>query len=164
MPNKDKSVLYPKFADQLGDFESRLVVARLPFYLFMGLRTWAEQAELWAQGRTRPGKIVTKAQPGDSLHNYGIATDYVLDGMIEKPGVQWSWEIKADLNHDGRNDWVQMAEIAKACGLEAGFFWKKFPDAPHVQNAYGLKLAEIKAIYADAKGNLQAVWDELDAA
>jgi peptidoglycan L-alanyl-D-glutamate endopeptidase CwlK len=161
--SRDKSLLYPPFADQLADFESRLAAARLPFFLFMGLRTFADQDELYAQGRTSPGKSITNARGGDSLHNYGLAADYVLDGQIEKPGIQWSWSIKSDLNADGSNDWLQMAEIAVACGLEAGYFWKRFPDAPHVQNRYGLTLAEIKEIYRTGYG-IKAVWSELKAA
>lgn len=161
--SRDKSLLYPPFADQLADFESRLAAAKLPFFLFMGLRTFADQDELYAQGRTSPGEIVTNARGGDSLHNYGLAADYVLDGQIEKPGIQWSWNIKSDLNADGRNDWLQMAEIAVACGLESGYFWKRFPDAPHVQNRYGLTLAEIKEIYRAGYG-IKAVWSELKAA
>jgi peptidoglycan L-alanyl-D-glutamate endopeptidase CwlK len=159
--SRDKSLLYPRFADQLRDFESRFAAAKLPFYLFMAFRTFDDQDELYAQGRTKPGDIVTNARGGDSLHNYGLAADYVLDGQIEKPGIQWSWDTKADLNHDGRSDWLQMAAIAVLCGLEAGWFWKKFPDAPHVQNRYGLTLAEIKEIYRSSHSDIKAVWAEL---
>lgn len=160
----DKSFLYPPFAAQLADFEARLAAANLPFYLFMGMRTWSEQEALYAQGRTKPGQIITNARGGDSWHNYGLAADYVLDGQTEKPGIQWSWDIKADLDHDGRNDWLQMAEIAVSCGLEPGFFWKKFPDAPHVQNRYGLTLAEIKEIHRQVKMSVPALWEELKKA
>jgi peptidoglycan LD-endopeptidase CwlK len=161
--SRDKSLLYPPFAEQLRDFESRLVAAKLPFYLFMALRTFECQDELYAQGRTMPGKIVTNARGGDSLHNYGLASDWVLDGHVEKPGIQWSWDIKSDLNADGRNDWMQMGEIAESCGLEWGGRWKHLPDLPHVQNRYGLTLAEIKEIYRAGHG-IKAVWSELKAA
>ena len=33
------------------------------------LRTFAEQDKLFAQGRTAPGKIVTRARGGQSYHN-----------------------------------------------------------------------------------------------
>jgi peptidoglycan LD-endopeptidase CwlK len=161
--SRDKSLLYPPFAEQLRYFESRLAAAKLPFFLYMALRTFEDQDELYAQGRTNPGTIVTNARGGDSLHNYGLGADYVLDGQAEKPGIQWSWDIKSDLNADGRNDWLQMAEIAVSCGLETGYFWKRFPDAPHVQNRYGLTLAEIKEIYRAGHG-IKAVWTELKAA
>jgi peptidoglycan LD-endopeptidase CwlK len=78
--NRDKSLLYLPFAEQLRDFESRLASANLPFYLFMGLRSFEDQDELYAQGRTKPGNIVTNARGGDSLHNYGLAADFVIDG------------------------------------------------------------------------------------
>lgn len=41
-----------------------------------GLRTFDEQAKLYAQGRTEPGLMVTRARPGMSFHNYGLATDW----------------------------------------------------------------------------------------
>jgi peptidoglycan LD-endopeptidase CwlK len=161
--SRDKSLLYPPFARQLVEFESRLADAKLPFFLFMALRTFEDQDELYTQGRTKPGTIVTNARGGDSLHNYGLAADFVLDGQVEKPGIQWSWNIQSDVNADRRNDWLQMAEIAVSCGLEPGWFWKKFPDAPHVQNRYGLTLAEIKEIYRAGHG-IKAVWEELKKA
>ena len=40
-----------------------------------GLRTYEEQNELFAQGRTKPGRIVTNARGGFSNHNFGIAFD-----------------------------------------------------------------------------------------
>jgi len=42
------------------------------------LRTFKEQEAIYAQGRTKPGVIVTKAKPGLSVHNYGMAIDIVL--------------------------------------------------------------------------------------
>ena len=40
-----------------------------------GLRTYDEQNDLYAQGRTKPGRIVTNARGGFSNHNFGIAFD-----------------------------------------------------------------------------------------
>jgi len=40
-----------------------------------GLRTYDEQNDLYAQGRTKPGRIVTNARGGHSNHNFGIAFD-----------------------------------------------------------------------------------------
>jgi peptidoglycan LD-endopeptidase CwlK len=157
--SRDKNLLYPHFAEQLRYFESRLAAAKLSFYLFMALRTIECQDELYSQGRSLPGKIVTNARGGDSLHNYGLAADYVLDGSPEKPGIQWSWDTRADFNADGRNDWMQLGEIAESCGMEWGGHWKRLPDLPHVQNKYGLTLAEIKEIYRSGHG-IKAVWAE----
>jgi len=46
--------------------------------IISGTRTYVEQAEIFAQGRTKPGKIVTKASAGHSNHNFGIAWDVGL--------------------------------------------------------------------------------------
>jgi peptidoglycan LD-endopeptidase CwlK len=127
------------------------------------LRTFEEQAALYAQGRSKPGNIVTNAQPGDSFHSYGLAVDLVLDGMAKKPGAQWSWDTRADLNADGRNDWMQMGQIAESCGLEWGGRWKRLPDLPHIQNSFGFTIAELKEIYRTSYG-LKAVWEKLKAA
>lgn len=45
--------------------------------IYCGYRSNEEQAALYAQGRTRSGKIVTKAAPGQSYHNYRLAFDWV---------------------------------------------------------------------------------------
>lgn len=153
MPNRDKAALFPKFASHLIQFELELHKAGLPFYLHMGLRTWEEQDALYAQGRTLPGAKVTNAKGGDSWHNYGLAADYVMDADIAKPGVQWSWDTKGA----SVSLWKVMAEIAVKIGLEAGYYWKTFPDLPHVQNRYGLTLVEAKELYS--QGGLQKVWE-----
>jgi peptidoglycan L-alanyl-D-glutamate endopeptidase CwlK len=156
--SRDKSLLCPAFVSCLELFEHRLAYEGLHFFLFMGLRDWDTQDELYAQGRTKPGSIVTNARGGDSWHNYGLAADYVLDSMPQKPGLQWSWDTKADLNSDGVNDWKQMADIATDNGLEPGYYWKRFPDLPHVQKRFGLTLADVKELYKI--GGIKAVWSE----
>jgi peptidoglycan LD-endopeptidase CwlK len=156
--SRDRNLLCPAFAAQLIEFENRIKAAGIPFLLFMGLRTFETQDELYAQGRTTPGKIVTNARGGDSWHNYGLAADYVLDLNGDKPGLQWSWNIKADLDADGANDWKEMANIAEESGLEAGYFWMKFPDAPHVQNRFGLNLADAKEL--NRLGGIKRIWQE----
>lgn len=39
-------------------------------------RSRKEQDDLYAQGRTKPGKIVTNAKFGQSFHNLGLAFDF----------------------------------------------------------------------------------------
>lgn len=85
------------------------------------------QAKLYAQGRTAPGKIVTKSKPGQSRHNRAVngvpastAFDFVpvVDGK-----AQWS---------ETHPHWAAAGRIAKDLGLEWGGTWK-FIDRPHVQ-------------------------------
>lgn len=85
-------------------------------------RTMAEQQKLYDQGRKSSGPIVTKAAPGYSPHNYGLAAD--LAPM--KDGKIW-WNAPDSV-------WKAMADAAVSLGLEAGYNWQKFRDMPHVQD------------------------------
>lgn len=85
-------------------------------------RTMAEQQAIYQQGRTTPGKVVTKAPPGYSAHNYGLAADLapMKDGKI--------WWNAPDII------WQQMADVAVKLGLDAGYYFKSFKDMPHVED------------------------------
>ena len=108
-----------------------------------GNRTWKEQDDLYAQGRTKPGKIVTKAKGGQSNHNFGIALDfgcfkmgkYLDDGDKHE---QWL----ADKVHKA------VGSIAQSHKLEWGGSWTSIKDYPHFQVATGKTLATLRALYA----------------
>lgn len=118
----------------------------LAILVTQGLRTWEEQDRLYAQGRTAPGDVVTKAKGGDSFHNYGLAFDIVVLDAIGK--MDW------DSSHPG---WTEAAQLGKSVGLEWGGDWTGFKDRPHFQYTGGLKIADCKALYADG-GGIAAVW------
>lgn len=67
-----------------------------------GFRTVEEQDELYNQGRTVNGHIVTEAQGGKSIHNFGFAID-----LVDR------WE-----GYD--IDWEKIGRIAEYCDLEHG--------------------------------------------
>ena len=163
--SRDKRLLFPAFRASIEMFEAELQGRGLPFHLFMAFRDPWTQQELYEQGRSTPGKIVTNARglpAPESWHCYGLACDYVLDSMPEKPGLQWSWETRnVDFNQDGTNDWQQMGAIAESLGLQWGGRWKRFPDLPHIQNNYGLSIVEAKQIYL--QDGIKAVWRECGA-
>jgi peptidoglycan L-alanyl-D-glutamate endopeptidase CwlK len=71
------------------------------------LRTLDEQARLYAQGRTLPGPIVTKAKPGASPHNFGMAFDICFSGKTPYPKET-----------DPR--WSVIGKIGEAIGLSWG--------------------------------------------
>ena len=85
------------------------------------LRTDAEQAELYAQGRTKPGKIVTNAKPRQSAHNFGLALDFV-------PMVNGKPEWNAKHPH-----WLAIGEAAEEVGFEWAGRWTRFREFPHIQ-------------------------------
>ncbi|MGL4913768.1 MAG: M15 family metallopeptidase [Romboutsia sp.] len=102
-----------------------------PVKIYYTLRTIEEQNELYAQGRTKPGKIVTNAKGGQSYHNYGLAFDAapVVNGNID-------WNNEALFN--------KMGKIGQSVGLEWGGSWASFKDTPHFQWAGGLSIGDLQ--------------------
>lgn len=92
-----------------------------------GLRTFQEQNALYNQGRVTSGPVVTNARGGQSLHNYGVALDFVL--LLPN---DVSWDIHADFDKDGIADWAEVVKVFKDAGWEWGGLWK-FQDTPHLQ-------------------------------
>jgi len=91
------------------------------------------QNELYAQGRTKDGKIVTNAKGGESFHNYRCALD-VVPLVFGKPDWDGSHPV-----------WKKVAEIGESIGLEWAGNWKSFKEQAHFQFTNGLTLADLKA-------------------
>ena len=108
-----------------------------------GLRTFAEQDALYAQGRTKPGAKVTNAKGGQSIHNYGLAVDIVL--IID--GKTTSWDTKKDFDKDKQADWMEVVSEFKKAGWDWGGDWRSFKDMPHFEKTKGLTLKQIQDKY-----------------
>lgn len=93
------------------------------------LRTVQEQDDLYAQGRTRPGPIVTNAagRSYSSQHQWGIALDFYLDMDINGNGKKAD-----DAFNDSTNMFEKAAAIAKTLGLAWGGDWSSLTDKPHL--------------------------------
>jgi len=111
--------------------------------IISSLRTFIEQAILYAQGRTKPGRKVTNAKEGQSIHNYGLAIDIVLiiDGKIA------SWDTKADWDGDKQSDWMEVVTIFKKHGWTWGGDWRTFVDMPHFEKTFGYTWRTLKPLY-----------------
>ena len=94
-----------------------------------GFRTPEEQDLLYAKGRTKPGKKVTNAKGGQSIHNYGFAVDICL--IIDEKEA--SWDTKKDWDNDKVADWYECVKIFAQHGYEWGGNWKSIQDEPHFQ-------------------------------
>lgn len=116
-----------------------------------GLRTYAEQDELYAQGRTKPGKIVTNVKGGYSIHNFGFALDFAL---LLRDGKTVSWDTLRDDDKDSMPDWSEVVEEAKRLGFEWGGDWRSFVDMPHIQMVFGLTTAQFRAGKRPAQAQL----------
>jgi peptidoglycan L-alanyl-D-glutamate endopeptidase CwlK len=118
-----------------------------------GLRTWPQQAALYAQGRTQPGKVVTYAQPGYSWHNYALALDFVP--MVSGEPI-WDRTNPA---------YAKTIEIAESLGLVSGSRWPDpKTDFPHLQltGRFPEAAPDDYCRYLFTEGGLAAVWREVD--
>ena len=114
----------------------------VPVCITQAYRSKAEQDALYAQGRTKAGKIVTNAPGGYSNHNYGLAIDFAL---YTPSGLEVTWSESADYDRDGEADWKEVVRIAKKLGFEWGGDWRGFRDAPHLEYTFGLTIAQLQA-------------------
>ena len=108
----------PNFSTQVNEcFIPTATVYGYTLRIASDFRSLAEQAVIYDQGRTVDGHIVSWAEPGLSLHNYGFAVD-VVD--------RWR----------GYNiDFDKLAKIGAYCGLEQ-------VDPPHFEHRAGLTTAQ----------------------
>lgn len=84
------------------------------------LRTFEEQALLYARGRTAPGAIVTKAKAGDSYHNYGLAFDVAI---LDKAG-KLTWKSPR---------WEEIGKLGERIGLVWGGRFTGIADYGHFE-------------------------------
>ena len=89
MINRSINLLFPPFYRlvQTG-LDACQVATGKKFAIFEGYRSAERQDELYRQGRTMKGPVVTHAKGGQSWHQYGLAVDIAI---LEKNGG-WSWD------------------------------------------------------------------------
>jgi peptidoglycan L-alanyl-D-glutamate endopeptidase CwlK len=83
----DVSKLHPAIRDKVAAIQKKLKQEKIPFEVFEAFRTPERQAELYAKGRSKPGRKVTWVNSWGSIHQYGLAVDFVL-----KINGKWSWD------------------------------------------------------------------------
>lgn len=126
-----------RFEPFLTEVEAAMAKHSVTVEVISGLRSWAAQAALFAQGRTKPGPIVTKARPGSSWHNYGLAIDL---GLF-KSGIY------LDDKQPSLADklYAEIGAIAARHNIEWAGTWKSFTETPHFQVTFNKTLAELRA-------------------
>ncbi|MBK8093067.1 MAG: M15 family metallopeptidase [Verrucomicrobiaceae bacterium] len=125
-----------KFEPFLAKAEAVMATKGVAIEVISGLRSWSAQAALYAQGRTKHGRIVTKARPGSSWHNYGLAIDL---GLF-KNGLY------LDEKRPGEADrlYAEIGRIAAKHGVEWAGNWKSFQETPHFQVTFGLSISSAR--------------------
>jgi hypothetical protein len=129
--------LHPTVARGCREFIKRMAAAGYDRVgISSTLRDNVYQDWLFAQGRTRPGNIVTNARAGQSIHNYGLAFDFFrnVSGQAfndRTPEERAFWDT-------GGRIWVEMGGVW-------GGNWTSFPDRPHCEFLGGLNLRGLQA-------------------
>lgn len=117
----DLTKLHPWLQEKIAKWRKACHKKGYYVAITQGLRTKEDQDKLYAQGRTKPGSIVTNAKGSDyaSQHQWGIAFDFGCPATSNKEFY----------NEDRMK---KMAKIAKDVGLAWGGDWSGFKDTPHL--------------------------------
>ena len=105
--------------------------------IISGLRSYAEQAALYAKGRTAQGPKVTNARAGHSNHNFGTAWDI---GLFKGKAYLAASPI-----------YREIGIAARSLGLTWGGDFRSFPDTPHYEVPTGHTLAQMRSLVAAGK-------------
>jgi peptidoglycan L-alanyl-D-glutamate endopeptidase CwlK len=143
-------LLHPTIQLPARDHLFRAAAEGIHIVVTQGFRSSKDQAVLWSQGRVTPGPnvrpghplgdIVTKAPPGSSWHEFGLAYDVAI---LVNGKATWPNDTKL---------WTRVGEIGEAVGLEWGGRWKTIVDLPHFQWTDGLTLAQARVGRRPVKG------------
>jgi peptidoglycan L-alanyl-D-glutamate endopeptidase CwlK len=132
MSSRDINDLLPKVAGLCRAFVEECRENGIDVIITSTVRTMEEQNDLYAQGRTKPGKRVTNAKAGQSYHNHRCAFDFcpVVAGKA-------MWNDSATF--------IKCGEIAESLGLEWAGRWKTMKELAHCQYTGGLTIADLQS-------------------
>ena len=118
--SRDISLLRPDVAANCRKWLERCKAAGLNVLITNTVRDKEYQESLYAQGRTKPGNIVTNGRtPTFHADTAGLAFDFCKNVKGEE---------YADVDF-----FKKAAALAKEMGFSWGGDWKSFPDMPHIQ-------------------------------
>lgn len=129
MNSRSLNDLHPLVRPLVNKFLANCNAEALDILVTCTYRSNEEQARLYAIGRTVPGKIVTRAKPGQSMHNFtvdGRPSSLAVDIVPLRHGKP-VWDA-SDLI------WSRVGAIGKRAGLEWAGEWKRFRESPHFQH------------------------------
>lgn len=134
------SGLHPIVEEKRDELIDQAKAIGITIIITDGFRSVESQNEIYEQGRSDEGAIVSYARGGESYHNYGLAIDYA---MLNKEGII-SYDLQRDGNGNGESDWFEVARIGKNLGFFWGGDWRGFKDYPHLEYTFGLSISELQ--------------------
>ncbi len=146
--SRDITMCHPELQEKASKLITECKKQGLIVKLGECFRSVDEQNTLYAQGRTKPGNIVTNAKGSsyDSMHQWGVAFD-----VIRNDG-------KGAYN-DSDGWFSKVGKIGKALGLEWGGDWTSPVDKPHFQlPQWGSTPSKLKKMYGNVD-NFKKTWE-----
>lgn len=149
-------LLHPKIRDEVKALIEQ-AETKLGQYaairIVQGLRTFDEQDALYAQGRTKPGNVVTNSRAGQSYHCFGLAIDVSILYDKDKNGnfETLSWDTKLDADHDGESDWMEIVDTFENAGYTWGGRFSSIKDMPHMEKHFGIHWKQLLQMYNEGK-------------
>ena len=129
VPDRNYAHLFPAFAEKVRRVRESMdawCLVHLVGYqsaLAEGFRSVGRQQQLYAQGRTSLGQIVTEKDGvhRPSNHQSGLAADFAF---LHEDELTWDVPEAA---------WQYLQHLAHTEGLVSGSDWRNFKDQPHVE-------------------------------
>lgn len=123
--------LHPDLVEKLTRVFAAMHALGYPMRLIEGVRSTERQQQLYAQGRTKPGKVVTNADGITKKSNHQAKADgfgHAADcAFIDDP------KTPRDETFDQSMPWQAFGACAEAVGLRWGGRWVTLRDYPHVE-------------------------------
>lgn len=128
--------LHPTVAAKARSFLALCETSDIDVLITSTYRDSEAQTALYAQGRSKPGNIVTNAKAGQSFHNWRLAFDVV---PLRNGKPVWG-----TAGQDGQI-WNRIGLMGESVGLEWAGRWARFKEYPHFQFTGGHDLAYFQA-------------------
>ena len=136
--NKRIALLHPQIRCATKNFINEVDQSLgIKLRVIQGFRTFAEQDDLYAQGRTTSGNKVTNAKGGQSNHNFGLAIDVA---ELKNGNIDWN---------EQETVLPQIAPIGKKWGFKWGGDWTSIKDKPHFEMMFDKNIGELLKLYKE---------------
>lgn len=116
-------LLHPDMRAKAEEFKALCAANNLPVLITETWRSEHDQTELYAKGRTTPGKIVTNCRYPQSPHCWGVAFDFCRN-------------VKGQEYTNGDGFFQKVGKLGKSIGLFWGGDFKSFVDMPHLEHPF----------------------------
>lgn len=144
---RDITQLHPRLQEKIAELKELCKKENLSIGIGECFRSVAEQDALYAQGRTKPGNIISNAKGStySSQHQWGISFDFFKN-------------IKGH-EYDDTAFFNRVGALAKSIGLAWGGDWKNPVDKPHLYLPdWGSTTTKLKNQYGTFE-KFKATWE-----